>query len=131
MIIDQKIPGVLIILAAVLLMVSAQLIFKNRLSFHGEMSLVPSELLSYLMKMILDWKAWLAGCITVASALLWYVAVSRVPLSFAFPIAALSYPLIMIGSAIFFQEGITVAKIVGNTLIISGVLIVGLLHNNA
>jgi drug/metabolite transporter (DMT)-like permease len=46
-------------------------------------------------------RAWLAGFLTVASSLLWCAAVSRVPLSFAFPIAAMSYPIIMIGSAIF------------------------------
>ena len=73
-------------------------------------------------------RAWLAGFLTVASSLLWCAAVSRVPLSFAFPIAAMSYPIIMIGSAIFFQEGITAAKLAGNALIISGVLIVSLLH---
>lgn len=55
------------------------------------------------------------------SSILWLFALSKFPLSMAYPAAAFSYVFIIILSAMLFKEPITQYKVIGATLILSGI----------
>ena len=122
---DQKHLGMALIVFSVLIMVFAQLMLKNRLNIHGAIPLKIIDLYPYFMILVRDVLVWAGGIGLVVSALAWYMAVSRVPLSFAFPFAAMSYPLIFITSVLLLGEQFSYTKLLANTLIVSGVLLIG------
>ncbi len=127
---EHKQLGMMLIVAAVLVLVFAQLLLKNRLNFHGAIPVSSMDFFPYMLGMAKDLKAWIAAAGLVISAIMWYAAVSRLPLSFAFPFAAMSYPLIFIASVLFLGESFSYIKLLGNTLIVSGVILVGVYGNS-
>jgi len=60
------------------------------------------------------------------SAVLWLAVLSRVPLSSAYPAIALGIVVTVLGGYFFFGETIGTAKIAGVSLIVAGVVLVGL-----
>ena len=117
--------GVILVLIGVFLMVFGQLLLKSRLNIYGAIPFKPSDFIAYFWQLMQDWKVWLGAFGLVISALLWYSAVSRIQLSVAFTISAMSYPLIFVSSIMLLGEAFTFAKLLANLLIVSGVLIIG------
>lgn len=62
--------------------------------------------------------------IFVVSTLLWLLALSKADLSFAYPFLSLTYIAVLIGGALLFHETITVPRVLGFAVIITGVLVV-------
>lgn len=58
------------------------------------------------------------------SFLLWIKVLSKVELSYAYPMVSLGYVIIMIFSYFFFKENISFLRVVGVLLIIMGVVLV-------
>lgn len=56
----------------------------------------------------------------------WLLALSRLDVSYVYPFASLSYIGVMLGSYFLFRERITLLRIVGIAVIITGVVIIGL-----
>jgi undecaprenyl phosphate-alpha-L-ara4N flippase subunit ArnE len=54
----------------------------------------------------------------------WLFALRRIPLSRAYPVLSLTFPLVLIFSKIFFNEPITVQKVIGSVIIVAGVILV-------
>lgn len=71
---------------------------------------------------------WVIGGLGVYGfgVIFWLLALSHLELSYAYPFASLSYIGIILGSYVLFKERITWMRVVGITVIISGVLIIGL-----
>ena len=80
-------------------------------------------LASYATQISQDGYAWLGALGLIISAVFWYAGMSRLPLSVAFPLAAMSYPLVALGSVHLLGEQVTTSLILGNFLIIVGVLL--------
>lgn len=57
------------------------------------------------------------------AALAWMAALSRLPLSQAYPFTALSFVLVLLLSSVFFGEHITSAKVLGVTLVVAGLAV--------
>ena len=55
---------------------------------------------------------------------LWFAALSRAPLSFAFPVAALSYVGVVLASRLVLRERISLQRWLGTTTIVIGVALV-------
>lgn len=125
---SSKVADISLILLAVSLLTVTQLVIKGRLNFHGEIPLNPTQLPAYILLLLRDWCLWLALFSLIASALSWYAGISRLPLSVAFPITALSYPLIFAGSILFLGEEFEWISFLGNTMIFGGILIISLNH---
>lgn len=53
----------------------------------------------------------------------WMVAMSRLPLSHAYPMTAFTFVLVVLGSAMLFGEPITTPKLLGLALIVAGIVI--------
>jgi drug/metabolite transporter (DMT)-like permease len=116
--------GLALIVIAVLSLTSAQFLIKARLTVHGVVPFAPAEFWSYAISLIRDWAMWLGLLGLIISSVLWYAALSRLPLSVAFPFAALSYPVVFAGSLIILREAFSWPVLAGNVLIVAGVLIV-------
>ena len=120
---DNRAIGIALIVAAVFLLTLAQIIIKSRLTEHGAVPLSLEGGWPYLIGLISDWRVWMGGLGLVASSALWYAAVSRIPLSVAFPFAALSYPLVFVSSILFLHERFSWQSLAGNGLIVLGVVL--------
>lgn len=121
---DAKSLGFALILFAVLVLTGAQVMIKSRLSVHGVVPVQPTALLHYIWMVMRDWQMWLGLTGLLISSLCWYAAISRLPLSIAYPFAALSYPAIFIGSLVFLREAFSWQSFAGNFLIVCGLLLI-------
>lgn len=59
------------------------------------------------------------------SSILWLVVISRWQLSFAYPLVAVGYVLVITYGAVFLKEPLTLGKILGCLLILLGISILG------
>lgn len=121
---DARSLGFALILFAVVVLTGAQVVIKSRLSVHGVVPLQPGALIGYLWLVIRDWQMWLGLAGLLVSSLCWYAAISRLPLSIAYPFAALSYPVIFVGSLVFLREAFSWQSMSGNLLIVLGLLLI-------
>ena len=64
-----------------------------------------------------------ALCLYAATTGLWLYILSRVPISFAYPIQALAFPLVLLASMLIFKESISVTRWIGVRVIVCGVMI--------
>lgn len=58
------------------------------------------------------------------SSIIWLVVLTRLPLSVAYPFGALSYVLVVLTSAML-GEQISISRLIGVSLIIGGIIIIG------
>ncbi len=58
------------------------------------------------------------------STLLWLLALSKADLSFAYPFLSLIYIAVLLGGAVLFQEAVTLPRVLGFAVIVTGVWIV-------
>jgi drug/metabolite transporter (DMT)-like permease len=71
-----------------------------------------------------DWRVVLGFALVFGGALFWLGVISRVNLSFAYPLLALNYVLILIPSRFILGESITPSKIVGAAIVVIGVVVI-------
>lgn len=71
-----------------------------------------------------DWRVILGFALVFGGALFWLGVISRVNLSFAYPLLALNYVLVLIPSRFFLGELITPTKIVGALIVVIGVIVI-------
>jgi drug/metabolite transporter (DMT)-like permease len=116
-------PAYVFVGATVLLTVYAQMIIKWQVGKVGHFPSGTSARLDYLRLVLLNpWviSAFLGGLLAAFS---WIAALSRLELSRAYPFTAASFVLILVLSAIFFNEAITPVKIAGALLIVLGLIV--------
>lgn len=71
-----------------------------------------------------DWRVILGFALVFGGALFWLGVISRVNLSFAYPLLALNYVLILIPSRYLLNETITPAKLIGALIVVVGVIVI-------
>jgi multidrug transporter EmrE-like cation transporter len=101
--------------------VSGQLVLKRGMSILGAQSLSASSVVDVLQRMAFS--PWVIGglLIYVAGTFFWLMVLSRVDLSYAYPMTSMSYILIVLSSWHFLGESISPLRIVGVLTIIVGV----------
>jgi undecaprenyl phosphate-alpha-L-ara4N flippase subunit ArnF len=67
----------------------------------------------------------IAGCVYLVSIFLWIKALSHLPLSIAYQLLSLSYPIVYIAASSLsvFDESFNIQRIVGVSLIVLGVIL--------
>ena len=113
--------GFLFVGITLLLTVIGQLMIKWRVDEAGEFP--ESGKARFLFDLLLDPWVILAFGLAVVAALAYLAALANLELSRAYPVMALSFGLVLIGSAIFFSEALTATKVVGVLVITFGVII--------
>jgi multidrug transporter EmrE-like cation transporter len=113
----------LYILATVLLTVYGQLVVKWQVTQAGPFPGTTSERLIFLLKLLLN--PWIISGVAAGflALLCWMIAMTRFELSYAYPFMSLAFVFVLILSAIFFHEPVTIAKTLGVTLVVVGIII--------
>lgn len=113
-----------LIFSGVALNAAAQLFLRQGMRTLGTFEVDANGLLAVLPKVALS--PWvLAGLACyVLSVGLWLVVLSRVEVSYAYPMVSVGYILTVILARIFFQEAITPVRVAGVLVIMLGVFLV-------
>ena len=105
------------------LTVFGQLVLKWQVLRHGPLPPQWPDRFGYLFRMLLNpWIVSTYFAVFLAS-LAWMLALTKLPLSHAYPLTAMSYVLIVFASAAFFSESLTPLKLAGLLLIVAGIII--------
>jgi multidrug transporter EmrE-like cation transporter len=111
------------ILGAVLFTVYGQLVVKWQVAKAGTLPMDLSKRIMFLMNLLIN--PWIisgmaAGLFALICAL---AAMTKFELSYAYPFMSLAFVLVLILSAFLFHEVVTVPKVLGVLLIISGIIV--------
>jgi len=111
------------IAAVILLTVCGQLILKWQVGKAGGFPASFPDRISFFIRLVFN--PWIiAGLFAGFLALLsWMAAMTKFELSYAYPFMSFAFVLVLILSVIFFNETVTVAKIVGTLLIMIGIIV--------
>ncbi len=112
----------LLILVNIFLAICGQLTTKIGINKIGSFSSMPIQ--TFIFKCLTSPLVILGFGLYFFSALIWFMVLSRINLSVAYPTLSLGYILILITSAIFLKEPIGLAKIMGSLLICAGVFLI-------
>jgi len=111
------------IFASVFFTVYGQLVVKWRVGKAGVFPTTFSERIVFLKDLVLN--PWIitglaAGFLALLS---WMTAMTKFELSYAYPFMSLAFVLVLLLSAIFFHEPVTVPKVLGVALVIAGIVV--------
>ncbi|HBY97276.1 MAG: EamA family transporter [Ardenticatenaceae bacterium] len=113
-----------LIFSGVALNAAAQLFLRQGMRALGTFEIDPANLVVMLPQVALN--PWvLAGLACyVLSVGLWLVVLSRVEVSYAYPMVSIGYILTLVLARIFFQEAVTPVRVAGVVVIMLGVFLV-------
>lgn len=113
----------LYILLTILFTVYGQIVIKWQVQLAGALPQDNIEKLQYIIKLLLS--PWVISSFICAflAALSWMAAMTKFPLSYAYPFMSLAFVLVIFLSAIFFKEPITMNKSLGLAFIVLGIII--------
>jgi drug/metabolite transporter (DMT)-like permease len=117
---SANLASVGLILGSVACGTVGQLVLKAGMKSLGPVQLSPDTLLHMATNPLVIVGVAIFG----VSTLLWLLALMKADLSFAFPFLSLTYIGVLIGGAALFDEKVTLARIVGFAVIVTGVWIV-------
>ncbi len=104
--------------------VVGQLLLKKGMAQVGEVPPEPLRAVWFLAGAFLNGRVLAALALAVVAALGWMAAVSRLPLSYAYPFMATTFPLVLLFSRVMFAEQISVLRWTGIVVIWLGVILV-------
>ena len=104
---------------------ASQLIVKWRLGQIGSPAEPSGSRAGYILTALGDGWIWLGIGLIGLSAALWYVAMSRLPLSFMMPMAAIVAPAVAVSAHLFLKEPLTSGQIAAIAMIAAGVAWLG------
>ncbi len=111
------------IFSSILLTVYGQVIIKWQMVKAGSLPHVFSEKIVFLLLMFFN--PWILSAFFSAfiASLCWMAAMTKFELSHAYPFISLSFVFVLILSVFFFHETITLPKMLGVLLIVTGIVI--------
>jgi multidrug transporter EmrE-like cation transporter len=113
----------LYILLTILFTVYGQIIIKWQVKLAGIFPQDGTEKLQFILKLLLNpWVISSFICAFLAS-LSWMAAMTKFPLSYAYPFTSLAFVLVVFLSAIFFNESVTTSKALGLGFVVLGIII--------
>ncbi len=114
--------NLLLILVAIVLGSFGQVFMKKGMMTFGSVTL--TTIWSQLVRILTIPYVLMGFAFFGVSAILWLVVVSRNDLSYAYPMVSLGYVLVLLASAFFFKENISLVRVLGVALICAGVCLV-------
>lgn len=118
--------GYVLVALTVVLTVYGQFVIKWQVLKAGPLPVEFQDRLGYLVKLLLN--PWIDSGLAAAfaAALCWMLAMSKLPLSQAYPYTAVSFILIVVVGAWLFSEPLPANRVIGVVLIGLGVIVAGL-----
>ena len=120
---EGAIAGYVYVLGSVLCTVFGQIIVKWQVGKAGALPATLSQKIPFLLKLVLNpWvmSAMAAGFLALVC---WLAAMTKFELSYAYPFMSLAFVLVLILSVILFHETVTLPKVLGVLLVISGLVV--------
>lgn len=115
-------PNFLLILINIFLAIGGQTLIKQGMVKIGSFSEMP--LIDFFRKSVFSPPIILGLLLYTISAFVWFMVLSKVELSVAYPTLSLGYILVILTGYFFLHEPLTVAKILGVTLICAGTYLI-------
>jgi multidrug transporter EmrE-like cation transporter len=114
-------PPIIVALMSITLTVMGQLLLKLGMKQVGQVPL--GELVGKLPSLLGNAKIVMGLGIYGFSAFLWLSAISRMDLSYAYPLVSLGIVLVALASVFLLHESLDQSRIIGSVLIILGILV--------
>lgn len=112
---------------SITLATTGQLLLKAGMEATGvEVALAPRALVELVGTVLGSWRLLLGFLAFGTSSLFWLTALSRVPLSVAYPVVSLSYVIILGSSVVILGERPSLTTWSGALLVMAGVALIGL-----
>lgn len=111
------------IFGTVFFTVYGQIIFKWSISRHGQLPDAFSDKITFLFNLLLDPFVFSGFVSAFIAALFWMAAMTKVDVSFAYPFMSIAFVLVLLLAALLFDEPVTMHKVVGMVLIVSGIVV--------
>lgn len=118
--------ALLLLIPAILLSTTGELLFKIGMNRVGSFEFAPAAIRAVLPRILFNPFIWVGFVGFGLGAVFWLAVLSRVPLSLAYPILALSYFVVVIEAWLFLHERVTWKRLLGVAVLVVGVVIVGL-----
>ncbi len=115
--------GYFYIFATIFFTVYGQLVLKWRVGLYGPLPAAIDEKIVFLTRLLVD-PFLLSGLVSAfVASIFWLAAMTRFEISYAYPFMSLAFVLVLMFSVVLFNESLTVHKIAGLLLIITGIII--------
>lgn len=128
-----KMKNFLLIIFSVVMGVAGQLALKHGVGTAASksssriiQSLDRESIVTFLGSAATDKFVILGFALYLLSALSWLIILSRVDLSFAYPLISIGYVLIMVLSRLMFHEQLTSLRVAGTLMVCAGVFVISL-----
>lgn len=115
-----------LLIPAILLSTTGELFFKVGMTRVGSFDFSPRAIRAVLPRIVGNPLIWVGFIGFGSGAVFWLAVLSRVPLSLAYPILALSYFVVVVEARVFLREHVTWKRLLGVAVIVVGVIVVGL-----
>lgn len=115
--------GYVYVILTIAFTIYGQVVMKWQMSQVGELPPGGGEKIAFLLGLMLHPWVFSVYVAAFAAALAWQAALSKFPLSVAYPFMSLSFVGVMFLSAVMFHEAITLPKVLGMTLIVLGLAV--------
>jgi drug/metabolite transporter (DMT)-like permease len=115
-----------LLLLSLLALAGSQLLIKWRFMVMDFDGLGLSSQSGRLFAVLTDPWLWLAGSLIMLGAAMWYVAMTRLPLTLMLPLAAVVTPIVVLVSHFVLKEPLTLGQLGAAVLIALGVVLLGL-----
>lgn len=112
--------GLFLVLVSVLLVDVGQLFLKYGMNQIGNLDFHAGYIMTFV-GIFSNVYVLIGAVLFVSSSLGWLLALSKVPLSYAYPIVSLGYVFVSVLSWMFFEENLSLLRIVGLSIIVGGV----------
>jgi multidrug transporter EmrE-like cation transporter len=98
-----------------------QILLKLAMNKHGAIQFTLSGLINLLSEPVLI----IALMMHVVALIIWLQVLSKIPLSTAYPILAITYVIVPVLSVLFLKESIQQSQLIGMFLVLVGVIMIG------
>ena len=115
-----------LMLPAILFSTTGELLFKMGMNRIGGFEFSGAAVRQVLPRILLNPFIWFGFIGFGLGAVFWLAVLSRVPLSIAYPILALSYFVVVVEARLILHEHVTWKRLLGVSIIVVGVVVVGL-----
>ena len=113
-----------LIFTGVMLNAAAQILMKAGTNAIGHFEFSAENILPIGLKLATEWHIVVALCCYALSVVIWILALSRVPVSIAFPMLSMAYVVNALAAYYLLGEPFSTTKLVGMAVIIVGVIII-------
>ena len=113
-----------LILPIIICTVIGQLLVKHGISLLGKVSFSIKGILFFLIKAFTNLYIFSGLILSIIATCIWFIVLTKIPLSRAYPFMALTFAFVVILSAYIFKETTSWLSWVGLTLICLGIILI-------